>query len=46
MLQDSGDANSLVKNAEPICSALNIFRYMLLREPGSKMVTSLSMYIF
>lgn len=42
MLQIGGDVNTLVKNAEPICSSLNIFRYMLLREPVSKMVSYLS----
>lgn len=32
------DVDSLVSNAEPVCAALNIFRFILLRESGSSKV--------
>lgn len=37
-LQVGDDVESLVSNAEPVCAALNIFRFMLLRESGSSKV--------
>ena len=33
------DVDGLVSNAEPVCAALNIFRFILLRESGSSKVS-------